>query len=231
MDGYAKTSLYRELWERAMTFSEYVQHYGLKRSEGVLLRYLGDAYKGLVQNVPEGAKTDELYDLTDWLGEVVRQVDSSLLDEWERLTNPTDDDLAVPVEPARRDVTTTHAFRTMVRNEAFRWIQLLERSDTAGLAATSSLSGDEIADLWAGYFDDHEQVITGPEARGPQHFVYDADTGEVTQTVVDPSDWFEWKARGKVDFEASRSQGRAVVEFTDIAALRQVTAGDVDSGM
>jgi len=219
-DNVRPKSIARELWERAMTFSEYIQHYGLKRSEGVLLRYLSDAYKGLVQNVPEDAKTDELYDLTDWLGEVVRQVDSSLLDEWERLTNPTDDPQA-PVGPERRDVTQTHAFRTMVRNEAFRWIQLLARSRTSTLAEVSALSSEEIADQWAGYFDEHEEVISGPDARGPQHFVYDVATGEVTQTIVDPDQFLEWKARGKVDFEASRSQGHAVVEFTGVAPIPQ----------
>ena len=43
----------------SMTFSEYVTHYGLKRSEGVLLRYLSDVYKGLVQNIAEERRTDE----------------------------------------------------------------------------------------------------------------------------------------------------------------------------
>ena len=214
-DNVRPKSVARELWERAMTFGEYVQHYGLKRSEGVLLRYLGDAYKGLVQNVPEAAKTDELYDLTDWLGEVVRQVDSSLLDEWERLTNPQDDP-ETPVVPERRDVTQTHAFRTMVRNEAFRWVQHLARSDTAALTETSALSSDELADQWSAYFDDHDHVVTGPEARGPQHFSFDADTGAVVQSIVDPNDWLEWKVKGQVDFETSRDQGRAIVELTEI---------------
>ena len=78
----------RDLYERAMTFGDYVAYYTLARSEGLVLRYLSDAYKALTQTVPEDAKTEELYDLTEWLGELVRQVDSSLLDEWERLTNP-----------------------------------------------------------------------------------------------------------------------------------------------
>ncbi len=68
-----------------MTFSEYVAHYGLTRSEGLVLRYLSDVYRGLVRNVPEDLKTDDLLDVTEWLGELVRQVDSSLIDEWERL--------------------------------------------------------------------------------------------------------------------------------------------------
>src|ERR1019366_574150 len=78
-------SVARELYERAMTFAEYVAHYGLTRSEGLLLRYLSDVYKGLIRNVPEDLKTEELLDVTEWLGELVRQVDSSLIDEWEHL--------------------------------------------------------------------------------------------------------------------------------------------------
>ncbi|MDQ2725156.1 MAG: DUF3516 domain-containing protein, partial [Actinomycetota bacterium] len=76
-------SVARDLYERAMTFGEYVAHYGLARSEGLVLRYLSDAYKGLVRTVPEDDKTDELVDVTEWLGELVRQVDSSLIDEWQ----------------------------------------------------------------------------------------------------------------------------------------------------
>jgi len=77
------------MYERAMGFGDYVAHYGIARSEGLLLRYLTDAYKGLVQAVPEDSKTEDLLDVTAWLGELVRQVDSSLLDEWERLRDPS----------------------------------------------------------------------------------------------------------------------------------------------
>ena len=84
-------SVVRDMYERALTFTEYVGFYGLSRSEGLVLRYLADAYKALRQTVPDEAKTEELADLIEWLGEIVRQVDSSLLDEWERLRNPSDD--------------------------------------------------------------------------------------------------------------------------------------------
>ena len=94
-------SVARDLFERAMGFADYVAHYGITRSEGLLLRYLSDAYKGLTQSVPEDDKTDELLDLTEWLGELVRQVDSSLLDEWERLRLPVDD-LVTTGRPATR---------------------------------------------------------------------------------------------------------------------------------
>ena len=72
----------------AARFTEFVAHYGLARSEGLVLRYLSNAYRALRQTVPEQVKTDELDDIIEWLGETVRQTDSSLLDEWEALTDP-----------------------------------------------------------------------------------------------------------------------------------------------
>ena len=84
------------MYERAMTFTEYIGYYGLARSEGLVLRYLASAYKALRADRPRGHQTEELRDLIEWLGELVRQVDSSLLDEWEQLTNP---------EPATRRTT------------------------------------------------------------------------------------------------------------------------------
>ena len=81
-------SVVRDMYERAMTFGEFVAYYGLSRSEGLVLRYLSDCYKALRQTVPDSSKTEELTDLIEWLGEVVRQTDSSLLDEWEQLSDP-----------------------------------------------------------------------------------------------------------------------------------------------
>lgn len=81
-------SVARDMLECADTFNQYVARYGLKRSEGVLLRYLSECYRTLTQTVPAEAVTDELDDLIAWLGGVVRHVDSSLLDEWERLRHP-----------------------------------------------------------------------------------------------------------------------------------------------
>ena len=88
----APKSVVRDMYERALTFTEFVAFYGLSRSEGLVLRYLADAYKALRQTVPDEAKTEDLTDLIEWLGEIVRQVDSSLIDEWERLRNPLADD-------------------------------------------------------------------------------------------------------------------------------------------
>jgi hypothetical protein len=92
----APKSVVRDMYERAMNFGEFVQFYGLARSEGIVLRYLADAFKALRQTVPQDMLREDLEDLNAWLGELVRQVDSSLLDEWEELASG-----AAP-DPARR---------------------------------------------------------------------------------------------------------------------------------
>src|SRR5688572_17627235 len=111
-------SVVREMWEQAFTFREFVNTYGLTRAEGAVLRYLSDAFKALRSGVPAAARTEEVTDLVEWLGELVRQVDSSLLDEWEQLTSPDqphDVPVAVPARP--RPLTgNERAFTAMVRN-------------------------------------------------------------------------------------------------------------------
>ena len=131
----APKSVARDMYERAMTFAEYVGFYGLARSEGLVLRYLADAYKALRQTVPEEARTEELTDLIEWLGELVRQVDSSLIDEWERLRNPREPRRPARPTSGRRAVTgNPRAFRVLVRNALFRRVELaaLRRYDELG---------------------------------------------------------------------------------------------------
>ena len=226
-------SVAREMYELGFNFRQYVEHHGLKRSEGVVLRYLTQAYKAVVQNVPDENKTEELRDLEAWLGETVRQVDSSLIDEWEKLRNPDPDDTG-PVEgaePERPDVTTsTRAFRVMVRNEVFRWVQLLSRRSgeaTDVLAEVPAVgdttwNADSIREAIAPYWDDHPVMPTDSHARGSEFFVLDdSDTYNwpVTQTIADPEGFNEWVLEGRVDLAASREKGRAVV---GLAAIRRL---------
>src|SRR5215472_4259171 len=117
-------SVVRDMYERAMAFGEYVHFYGLSRSEGLVLRYLADAYNALRQTVPDEAKTEELSDLIEWLGELVRQVDSSLIDEWERLTHPDPDAPAGARAEPRSLTSNTRGFRVIIRNALFRRVML-----------------------------------------------------------------------------------------------------------
>ncbi|MEM7339888.1 MAG: DUF3516 domain-containing protein [Actinomycetota bacterium] len=220
-DNVAPKSVARDLLERAMTFTEFVQHYGLKRSEGVVLRYLSDVYKALVQNVPEDDKTEELLDLTEWLGEIVRQVDSSLLDEWERLTNP--DDQADPVANAggpstdveRRVTDNERAFAVMVRSEIFRWVERLAFNRLGELP----FDGDDREALdaaMADYWDEFDAIEVDAEARSASRFIYDHRAGTVTQILHDPDGIDEWRLTATIDREASDEAGNAVLRWTGV---------------
>src|SRR4051795_11436456 len=135
-------SVVRDMYENGRTFTEFVAYYAVTRSEGLVLRYLSDTYRALRQTVPEQVKTDELDDIIEWLGETVRQVDSSLLDEWEALTDPESVAKAAaaavagePIAPARPITANERAFRVMVRNAMFQRVQLAARDRFRDLAA------------------------------------------------------------------------------------------------
>jgi superfamily II RNA helicase len=217
-------SIVRDLYERAMTFREYVNYYGIKGSEGVLLRYLTDAFKGLQKTVPDSLWTSELEDVLEGLGALVRQVDSSLLDEWERLQNP--EQLSEEIRPQAVDITTqTRAFQVMIRNATFRWVQLLSRADYVGLAqeAEGDLSDvGRVKEVVSSYWEDFSEVATDAEARSSRWLVETArDQTQVIveQIVCDPEGFNEWRLRGVVELEASREAGEAVVKLTDIVKL------------
>ena len=216
-------SVVRDLWERAMTFNDYVGYYSLTRAEGMLLRYLSNAYKALIQTVPEAAKTDDLYDLTEWLGELVRQVDSSLLDEWQALAHPEDplEDSVVDVDHAPPPLTDNRrAFRILIRNELFRRVELAAHRRITQLV---ELDGDTGWDWhrWSAvldaYFAEHDSIGTDAAARGAAFFEVD-ESGRrwaVRQVLADPAGDHDWIIAAEVDLDASDAAGVAVVRVLD----------------
>jgi superfamily II RNA helicase len=219
-------SVVREMWERAMTFREYVSVYGLVRSEGAVLRYLSDAFKALRSGVPAAARTEELTDIVEWLGELVRQVDSSLLDEWEQLTS-ADQPLSAPVAvPARpRPLTgNERAFTAMVRNALFRRVELFARRrfhDLGELDSGSGWTADRWQEVIGDYFAEHEDVGLSADARGPALLIIDRQPGawRVRQILDDPAGDHDWGIEAEVDLEASDEEGAAVLRVIDAGRL------------
>lgn len=219
-------SVVREMWERAMTFREYVSQYGLTRSEGAVLRYLSDAFKALRSGVPAAARTEELNDIVEWIGELVRQVDSSLLDEWEQLTSPDqphDVPVAVPARP--RPLTgNERAFTAMVRNALFRRVELFSRRrwyDLGELDAASGWTSERWQEVGEEYFGEHDDVGTGADARGPALLMIDRQPGvwQVRQILDDPAGDHDWAFLAEVDLEASDEEGAAVLRLVDAGLL------------
>ncbi len=227
-------SVVRDLYERAMSFAEYVRYYGLARSEGAVLRYLADAYKALRQSVPEALRTEELTDLVEWLGETVRQTDSSLLEEWSALVDPKRADaLAAAQGSGRRSArddepppvtANPRAFRVLVRNAMFRRVELAARRRWQELAELDGETGWD-ADAWADTVTDYEEahgpIPTGPDARGPHLLVVrqDGRTWSVRQIFDDPDGDHDWGISARVDLDASDAAGEAVVAVGAVGLL------------
>ena len=238
-------SVVRDMYERAMSFGEYIAQYRIARSEGVVLRYLSDAYRAASQTIPEELKTEELRDLIEWLGELVRQVDSSLLDEWEALRldpaspglaqeplragtgdgavalHRPDEEPIVPPAP-KRLTSNVRAFRILVRNELFRRVQLAAREDVNALA---ELDPDFGAARWDAaldaYFAEYDEILTGADSRSARLLLLreDGRIWTARQIIDDPSGDHDWGISATIDLAASDEAGEAVVAVTAVDRL------------
>jgi superfamily II RNA helicase len=218
-------SVVRDMYERAMTFADYVGYYKLARSEGLVLRYLSDAYRAVRQTVPDEAKTEELLDLIEWLGELVRQVDSSLVDEWERMINPVAaGEKPVLPPPPPSILTNPRAFRVLVRNEMFRRVQLaaLDAFEELGvLDAPGGFGPGRWADALDAYFDVHDGIGTDADARSSAMIIVEEGGSEwtVRQIFADPAGDHDWGISATVDLAESAELGVAVVRVTDVGMI------------
>lgn len=212
----------RDMIERTMTFAELISHYGLTRSEGLVLRYLADAYRALRQTVPPEARTEEVQDITEWLGELVRQVDSSLLDEWENLTDPGEEPEAKPEayggDSPRPISANPRAFRVMVRNAMFKRVELAAAGRWAALDELDD-GPDWEAEL-APFFDEYGELGTGPSARGPALFDLTVGPNRTTvrQILEDPEGDQGWSLNAVVDVDESNASGEIVFDEVTITA-------------
>ena len=224
----APKSVVRDMYELAMTFTEYVGHYGLSRSEGLVLRYLADAYKALRQTVPEDAKTEELIDLIEWLGELVRQVDSSLIDEWERLRNPdadpaveADRDSARPRSPATSGPSGSWSgTRCSAGSNWPRWATTRSwANSTPTTAGTPTPGRDAIEPLLR--CARRARHRPGRPRPGPAHHRPSpaASTASVRQIFDDPAGDHDWGISAEVDLDASDEAGTAVLRITSVGQL------------
>lgn len=233
-------SVVRDMYERAMGFGDYVNYYGIARSEGVLLRYLTDAAKALRQTIPQELRTEELDLLQEWLETIIVTTDSSLLEEWEHMMADDVDQLIAdheslsPPEPPKL-TDTVGVFTVMLRNAMFHRVELFGDEQDARLEALDHLPDGAIpytCDNWADALDDYfgayEDLDDSPAARSPEFFRIDkapklssaemADVGAqdgdywlVTQVLVDPQGNYDFGINAVVHLEASNEQGSPAV--------------------
>ncbi|ATG51742.1 DEAD/DEAH box helicase [Brachybacterium vulturis] len=224
-DDLSPKSVVREIYETGQTFSEFVQRYGLQRSEGIVLRYLSDAYQAMRRTIPQDLRTEGLEDMIEWLGVLVRGIDSSLLDEWEALTHPEEleEDGASEIRPStpRGLSAQTKVLRTMVR--AAMW-QRIEHFAFEREARLAELDGDSGWDRprWAAamddYYDTYDHVgIDGP-ARSPQllQITEESKVWRIRQAFADPEGNHDWAIEAELDLEATDESGEPVLAITHV---------------
>ncbi len=228
-------SIAREMFERYLSFAQYVREYGLERAEGVLLRHLMQVLKVLAQTVPEARKTPAVVEMEDYLRELIRGVDSSLLEEWERLRDP--DRASAPVEaagadkparPSSYDITRDReGFRRAVRATVFGFLQDVAARDWEGAAERLAVGGGApaVEKAFAPYVEARTRFRLDPAARSAGHTHW-SEAGEsatplwrVAQVLVDADDLNDWEVAFTVDLARSRAEARPVVLFEGVSAI------------
>ncbi|MEJ6730415.1 MAG: DUF3516 domain-containing protein [Akkermansiaceae bacterium] len=219
--GVRPKSIVREMFEGWLSFEDYVKIYGLERSEAVLLRHLSEVYKVLVQTVPPALKTEEVEEAESFLEGMLRNVDSSLIDEWEKLRNPDAEPTekeevpqkAVPFTRKKRE------FERALRRTVFDFVKMLSREDYE--SALALVSGDwtapKLRETFTDFYQDHGFIRLDPEARSTKYFRL--ESGKVEQTLVDDQDLNDWRVVFEIDFAESDKEERVVLSLMEIEPI------------
>ncbi|MCT1557316.1 DUF3516 domain-containing protein [Helcobacillus massiliensis] len=228
LDDLSPKSIVRELFETGSTFSEFVSRYQLIRSEGIVLRYLSDAYQTLRRTLPQELRTDEVEDIIEWLGVLVRGVDSSLLDEWEALAHPEDGDGHDGADEIRPDspralTAQTKVVETMIRQAMWRRVEdfAFEREEDLGQLGDDDWDADRWGEAMDEFYDLYDHVVIEPQARDPRLLRITKESKQwlITQTVMDPDENNDFVLQAVLDVDASDEAGEL--------ALSMEYAGDI----
>jgi len=229
----------REMFETYRTFSDYVKEYDLERSEGLLLRHLNAVFRVLVQTVPEAAKTEEVHEMETYLGEMIRRVDSSLLEEWERLRDPgfvpdeSQELRPLGAEAAELDITLdTRIFLGKIRERILSALRLWSRGsfeeslEVLGAGPHEDVTGMlwtplRLDTAWREYSAEHGTVRLDAEGRNARHTRVEKDDElwHVEQILQDDEGLNDWGMRLEVDLPASRTAREPVLRLVFLGDL------------
>ena len=212
-------SILRDMIETFSNFNEYVSRYALARVEGILLRYLSDAWKVLAHTVPDEYYTPHLAEITSWLGLLIDGVDSSLLDEWAREGNLAHEQEGPQEEPEEKDwMEERRGLVLMARNALFRRAELIALDRFEELGEMDARWGwgvrawDEALDR---FYSDHESVDTSQDARSEKYFSVEPTVSldgfwRCRQIIKDGDGDLDWSICADLDCAASLAEGQAV---------------------
>ncbi len=229
-------SVAREMYETFQSFDEYIREYQLQRVEGVLLRYLSDVFKVLEQTVPSSAKTDEVQAIAVYFGMIVRQTDSSLIDDWEKLrfsskevqtTNTQNQQLQL-----KKDLKELNL---LVSNEIFRFVKLLALKNyqlASEYLLSFGVSVDAVLDdvFWSSqnleaalepYYFDHQQICFDQKARSAINMQIQIENKiwKINQILVDSDGYNDWCLEFKVDIDKYEHEQKLQIHLLKIGPI------------
>ena len=211
-------SVLRDMLETASDFKGYIQRYKIARSEGILLRYLAEAFRALDRTVPTSKLTPELDEVISWLGFMVRSIDSSLVDEWAAAGDPAALDAAPPTA-ADQVVADRRGVTLLVRNALFARVRHAARGHVRELGELDEAWG--MGELrWQkaldAYHEVHEEILTDADARSTAFLTIDesdeqtAHVWHVHQIFSDEAGDRDFGIMADVDLDATQAEGEAV---------------------
>lgn len=220
-------SIVREMVSTGETFGGFVKRYGLMRSEGLVLRYLTDVWRTLDRSLPDGAYTESLEDVIDWLAAVIRATDASLLDEWTLLAGGQ---VHTNVEPDAPTLGPPRAWRTAARTAAFGWVELLAARNHHRLAELTGRAEHEVESLMRPYWAMWPSIAIDADARSNRWFHLDEqpDRWVITQHLVDPDESGEWAIVATVDLATAAADGAPTLKLESIRSPLPAVVADPD---
>ena len=236
-------SIVREMFESFRSFDDYIKDYGLERAEGLLLRHISSVYKTLSQTVPDSKKNDTIREIEIYLKTLIQKTDSSLMDEWERMKDPSfqtsqnESAVEIPTVMAPDITADEKSFITAVRQLALGFLRGLSYGEvntafdaldqeTEELASNQSPSSEVVSELESlieEYHQTHERIRLDPEARNQRYSIIqkqdDRTKWKLQQTVVDPEETNDWFVEFDIDLDASKKADRPIVQFSKFYSL------------
>ncbi|OUO47273.1 DEAD/DEAH box helicase [Olsenella sp. An285] len=212
-------SILRDMVETASDFKEYVGRYNIARSEGLLLRYLSEAFRALDRTVPLDKRDERLRDIIAWLGLVVRTVDSSLVDEWAAAGEGSSEGLDAAPPAADEVVRDRRGLTLLVRNALFARVRLAAFGRVDELGKLDAEWGWR-APVWQRaldrFYEEHEEIVLDGDARSAAYYTIDekdersGHVWHVHQVFRDSDDDRDFGIWGDVDLDATQDEGAVV---------------------
>lgn len=226
----APKSVLRDMLETGCDFKSYIQSYKIERCEGILLRYLAEAFRALDRTVPADKKTPQLDDVVAWLGLIVRSVDSSLVDEWAAAGQPID---AAPPKPADEVVADRRGLTVLVRNALFHRVRLAARDRADELGALDedwgfgTLRWKRVLDA---FYEAHDELLTDADARSAAYLSIDeADektdhVWHVHQVFADADGDHDFGIMADVDLNATQDGDGVVFKNYKVGVIEELVS-------